>query len=85
MQRGTPKKKYSKSLEIEKTLLYLIKSNGKRNKPKDKQKTGLKNELKKTVLRKKKNRPQKRETKEFFYWKHFFALWKSKKRPFTLE
>nr|DAL26537.1 MAG TPA_asm: hypothetical protein [Caudoviricetes sp.] len=29
----------------------------------------------------KKNRPQARETKEFFYWKHFFELWKIKKLP----
>lgn len=43
----TPKKKFRKSFVIEKLMLYLIKSNGKRNKPKDKQKTGLKNELKK--------------------------------------
>lgn len=48
-------------------------------------KNSIKKRIEKTVLRKKKNRPQKRETKEFFYWKHFFALWKSKKRPFTLE
>lgn len=64
-------------MEIEKTVLYLIKSNGKRNKPNDKQKTISKNELKNRI-KKQKEKPKKKNTKRYFRAKAIFWLYNKK-------
>jgi len=63
---GSPSKKYfQKSLEIEKTVLSLSKSNGKRNKPNDKQKTILKIKLKNS-FRNETEKPKEKKIETLF-------------------
>jgi hypothetical protein len=78
MQRATPKKKYSKSLVLQKTVLYLIKSNGKRNKPNDKQKTISKNELKNRI-KKAETKTSKERNKRVFLLETFFCTLEKQK------
>jgi hypothetical protein len=69
---GSPSKKYfQKSLEFGKTVLYLIKSNGKQQTPTDKQKTILKIKLK-TVLETKQKNQKRKKPKRYFRAKAIF-------------
>lgn len=59
-------------MDIGKTVLYLIKSNGKRNKPTDKQKTVLKNKLKTELKTKQKNQRERKTRNVILERKQFF-------------
>ncbi|GAK37825.1 hypothetical protein JCM15093_3108 [Bacteroides graminisolvens DSM 19988 = JCM 15093] len=65
-------------MEIEKTVLYLIMSNGKRNKPNGKQKTISKNELKNSFRKKRKTDRKSEKQKSFFIGNIFLHSGKAK-------